>query len=190
MARIAPARPRSTRTAIPGGLRIVIPARRRWFVTAFLLVWLCGWAFGEAAALWKVVTEAPAIARNFGPSLFLIVWLLGWTVGGVFALTMAAWSVAGREVVSLSGATLAVRREAFGIGRTSEYDSGAVRNVRVAAQPYDPSDFRSGLRFWGLGGGPIAFDYGAATHRFGAGVEEAEAAELVQALRDRLPSAS
>jgi len=183
--RIAPARPRSTSTAIPGGLRVVIPARRRWLVSLFLGVWMCGWTVGEVTAL-------GALFAGKGPGLnsFLLVWLVLWTLGGAFAATALAWNVAGREVVSVSGATLTVRREVLGVGRTSEYDAASVRNLRVAPQPFDPFDFRSGMRLWGLGGGVVAFDYGAATHRFGAGVEEAEGAEIVRAFRERLPAAT
>ena len=37
----------------------------------------------------------------------------------------------------------------------------------------------------GIGGGLIAFDYGAKTFRFGAGVEEAEAQGIVTRLKSR-----
>ncbi len=43
----------------------------------------------------------------------------------------------------------------------------------------------SSLYFWGVGGGTIAFDYGAKTYRFGAQLEEAEAKQIIQAVRER-----
>jgi hypothetical protein len=44
----------------------------------------------------------------------------------------------------------------------------------------------------GLGGGVIAFDYGAGTVRFAAGVEEGEAGGILEALkrRYRFPTSS
>jgi hypothetical protein len=41
------------------------------------------------------------------------------------------------------------------------------------------------MRFWGIGGGLIAFDYGAKTFRFGASLDEAEAQDIVKELNRR-----
>jgi hypothetical protein len=38
--------------------------------------------------------------------------------------------------------------------------------------------------FWGLRGGIIAFDYRAKTYRFGFGVDEPEAQELMKVLKE------
>ena len=55
----------------------------------------------------------------------------------------------------------------------------------VVTPSFNPFDFASALQFWGIGGGLIAFDYGAKTFRFGAGVEEAEAQGIVTRLKSR-----
>lgn len=41
------------------------------------------------------------------------------------------------------------------------------------------------MQFWGIGGGPIAFDYGSGTVRFGNSLDEAEAREVVRELKAR-----
>jgi hypothetical protein len=182
----APGRRRATTTSVPGGLRIVLPARRRWGAAAFLAVWLCGWGFGLAAVLGELLGQGVQGERSLVPALFLVVWLAGWSVGGAVAAWAAAWNVAGREVVTVTGTRLTVRREVLGIGRTAAYDAAAVRDLRVEA----PRSFPFAPRRWDRWpGGPIAFDAGGATRRFGAGVDEAEAEQLVAALRARLPSA-
>src|SRR5262245_1771644 len=63
---------------------------------AFLIVWLCGWALGEAFVLWILVKGAIALVTGappdpgrdplvLGPALavaaFLFVWLFFWTIG-------------------------------------------------------------------------------------------------------------
>lgn len=48
------------------------------------------------------------------------------------------------------------------------------------------TDFRSSFSWWLGGVGMIAFDYGARTYRFGRGVDEAEAKQLVAELQRRL----
>jgi hypothetical protein len=72
----------------------------RWFEAAFLAVWLCGWAAGEAFALWFLGTGAVALITGQPPGaghepltwgaagvvgLFLLLWLSFWTVGGIAA---------------------------------------------------------------------------------------------------------
>jgi hypothetical protein len=178
--RVAPARRRSTQNSIPGGISIVIPPRRRLLLTLFLCAWLVGWAIGEVAAARELLLgRAPP---------FLIVWLAAWTAGGSLVIAIVAWGLGGHEIVSIGATGLTVRREAFGIGRTWEYDPAQIRHMRVAPAPFDPFDLRSSFRLWGIGGGTIAFDYGARTYRLGAGVDEAEAAAIVEALRERLPA--
>lgn len=110
---------------------------------------------------------------------FLAFWLLGWTFGGGFALYLFWWSLVGRERVLLTPSRLSIRRELFGFGRVHEYAREHIRDVRVSPTPYSPFDFSAGLRFWGIGGGIIAFDHGAATVRFGAGLDESEAKSIV-----------
>jgi hypothetical protein len=58
----------------------------RFFPAAFLGFWLCGWAFGEVAALSVVLGLVPAKDGNGPPVLFMLFWLCGWTVGGVLAM--------------------------------------------------------------------------------------------------------
>lgn len=71
------------------------------------------------------------------------------------------------------------------MGRVREYDVQHVRELRVSPMPYNPFDFRSALQFWGVGGGLMAFDYGAATIRFGAGLEEGEAKSIIAKVKSR-----
>lgn len=57
------------------GLTIEIPAKRNWFVLAFLSFWLCGWLAGELFALSVVLN---AIRKGtWGAELFVLVWLCG-----------------------------------------------------------------------------------------------------------------
>jgi hypothetical protein len=175
---VSPARPKASIQESSRGLEVIIPARRNWFLTLFLGFWLCGWAVGEVmAAATFLAPDADA-----GPQLFLIVWLVGWTLGGGFAIFVFLWSLMGHERVQLTSSMLSLKHELFGIGRLREYELHHVRDLRVAPSPYNPYDFRSGMRFWGIGGGTIAFDHGAATVRFGAALEEGEAKKIVERL--------
>lgn len=197
MARVSPGGPRAIRSAVPGGIRFAVPVRCNWLALVFTCAWLGGWAYGE-------LTMLDGLHRGDSPAPFAIAWLVGWTAVGAFALWTVAWGLAGREVLTVAGRTLSVRREALGIGLARRYDAARVRNLRVSrSAAADSSVEGPDVPPWrgprreeathargGRGGaGPIAFDYAGRTVRVGSGVEEAEAQLIVAALRERLPQA-
>jgi len=154
---------------------------RNVFVLAVLSVWLVGWLVAWLAA----VSE---LSANRVPNSFLLIWLSIWTAGGGFALFAVLWALVGREVITAAPSSLVLERRIGSLGRARRYDTTRIRDLRVSAQPYRPFDRRSGLWFWGISGGWIAFDYGASTIRFAAGLEEAEAKQVVGRLLECVPS--
>ncbi len=185
---VAPAKPRAAILDTPQGLEIVIPSKRNWFPMLFLSAWLCGWFFGEVS-VWTELLGGGERSKG-GPQLFLIVWLTLWTVGGAMAFLLVLWQIAGAERVVLGPSVLTIKREIFGAGPSQGYEIATIRNLRVAAQSYNPFDARASLQFWGIGGGVIGFDHGAATIRFGASIQEAEAASIVQRIQSSRAIAS
>ena len=190
MALVEPARPRSTISQDPDALRVVIPSRRQWFALVFLTVWLCFWVVGEVAVGGMVLGDL--LHRGLGslpgallPGGFLLIWLTGWTIGGGFALFAWLWQVFGKEMVTLDGLRLGLRSDILGLHRTRLYDWQRVSDLRVSPVPYDPWRRGGNLQAWGLGAGTIAFDYGAKTYRFGGGVDEAEAKQIVNVMLGR-----
>ena len=128
-----------------------IPTKRNFFLLVFLPAWLVGWAMGWGAAFSQLTSSS----AKGPPELFLVAWLVAWTAGGVFAIWALAWSLAGREVVTLRPHELVIARKVLGLGRARQYAISHVANLRVAPEGYNPFDFRSGMRFWGIGGGLI-----------------------------------
>ena len=160
------------------GPEVVIPVRRNPFVLLFLPVWLTFWGFGWGTAVREIVSTD----RGGGPDAFLVVWLLFWTVGGVFAAASWLWTAVGREVVGIHGGVLWIRLEMGGLGHTREYDLTQVHNLRATARPPWPFGEGGGLPLGPWRAGGLAFDYGSKTIRFGGGIEEAEAAMVVEDL--------
>ena len=178
--KITPPARRSSSRQTAEGLEISIPAKRNIFLMLFLAAWLVGWCFGEVSA-----TRELLAGRGNAPDLFLCVWLVGWTIGGAFCLYALLWTLRGREVIVLRPDSLVTKRDLWGIGRPREYDILHVSDLRVAPMTWNPHYWSGALYLWGVGGGPIAFDYGSRTVRFGSGVDEAEAADIVRELRTR-----
>lgn len=165
-----------------GILRISIPAKRRWFLIFFLILWLSMWVYAGVAAV------GPQVAQGGEPPFFRVLWLVFWAAGSLFALFALLWMLAGREVAKVAQSEISLRREIAGLGRSREFDAGTIRNVRSSVVPFNPWDPSAALMFWGLGGGTIAFDYGPKTYRFGAGLDEAEANSLTEMIGRRISS--
>lgn len=181
MAKRRPSTPRITITDQPDELRIVIPNRRSWFVIGMLAFWVCAWGVGEvmgSTTLYK--GEVPP-----GEEGLMLAWLGVWTVSGVAALVALQWQVMGKEIVTVQGQTLQMQREGGGIGFGKEYDVQQMVNLRMEQPRFSPFDVSASLQLWGIGGGVIAFESGGKTRRFGTGLDEAEAKQVVEALKRR-----
>ena len=163
------------------GLRIVMPCRRSWFVICFLAFWLCGWAVAE-------VMVANQFMRGDSPpegELFMLAWFGVWTVGGVVAIYAWLWQLMGKEILTARGQTFNIRRDIGGFGFDREYNLVQIRDIRIGSVGASPLEFSSSLQLWGVGGGAIAFDHGERMYRFGAGLDEAEAKQVLTAIKQR-----
>lgn len=148
----------------------------------FLVAWLLIWSAGGLGAGNGILSGGDPEGRAF-----LAVWLLFWLAGETFALLILSWSLAGKETVRLTPSHLEIRRAVGAIGLSKHYGLKDVRNLRVASGSFNPFDPRFALQFWGVGGGILAFDYGAGTVRLANSIDEAEAAKLAAILYERAP---
>jgi hypothetical protein len=181
MTKINPSASRVTVAGGPDGLGLLIPPKRNWFIILFMGFWLSVWGVCEIMIPTQFIKgEIPGITV-----VFLLAWLGAWTVGGAFAIYLWLWNLMGRQIITIHGHTLTTRRDIGGYGFDKEYDLTQVRDLRVSAKGFNALDFSASLDFLGLGGGLIAFDYGAKTYRLGAGLDEAEAKFVVRKITDR-----
>jgi hypothetical protein len=156
---------------------VEVPSKRNWFLILFLGFWLCGWLAGEIMVPMKFVGgDVPKSA-----ALFSIAWLGGWTVGGAMAITIFAWNLGGRELVTCTRDQLSIRHDVRGLGFTRTYDTAHISRLRIDDRPINLFDPRMSLAFWGLGGGRVAFDYGSSTVRFGYQLDDPDANRLIDA---------
>lgn len=181
MAKTQPSVSRVLITDTSKDLRIVIPCGRSLFVICFLGFWICCWAVAEIMVPAQFLnSDAPSESMSL-----MVAWLAVWTVGGVVAIYAWLWQVMGKEMVIVHGQTFTTRRDIGGFGFDKEYNLVQLRNLRTEPVVFSPLNASAALQLWGIGGGVIAFDYGARTYRLGAGIDEAEANQAVTAIKKR-----
>jgi hypothetical protein len=120
-------------------------------------------------------------------SWFAIIWTTGVILIIAYSIVILLWLLFGVEVIKVDYASIKLRRQILGLGRTLEYNGDHVRKLRAAPIVYATTGYRSSFtwEYLGLSGGQIAFDYGAKTIRFGGGLDEAEACIIVDAIAQR-----
>jgi hypothetical protein len=163
---VQPFASRSTVSEEVEGLRICIPAKWSWALL-FPAAWLCAWTVGGVAA-------GLSLFRHF--SFFVCIWMVGWAVGELMVGYIVLYAIGGRELILVNSETITCTTQIFGLGRAKSYRVGEMRNLRF--QP-EVSVGKSRIA------SRIAFDYGAKTAGFGAGIDEAEAPDLISRIRQR-----
>jgi hypothetical protein len=167
---VQPFASRSTITEGPEGLSISIPPQRSWAIL-FMLAWLGGWTVGGFAA-------GSSLFHRF--SFFVLFWMGGWAFGEIAVGYIVLYTLAGQEVIVASMDALTIKTQIFGFGRGKSFLVRDMRNLRYQAP------FTVGGRNRASG---IAFDYGARTVMFAAGLDEREATDLVTRIKQWCPVA-
>jgi hypothetical protein len=117
----------------------------------------------------------PAFLRLKGPLWPVLPFMV---VSPIVLLVLLIHTWVGRERVEITDTSLTHWFEPIPWRRRG-CDLGQVRRLRASATSRVPNDFSNS--------GALAFDYGARTIRIGTGIDEAEAAMLIDAIARRFP---
>ena len=134
-------------------------------------------------------TTVVSSGSSFNPIPFFIAWLIVWTISFGLMFYMCLWSLIGKEIITLDSSYLSIVK-AFGIwGPSKEYEMVLINKI-WADNVYSPYQTMPWPRSFVFGGGLIVFNYGTKTVRFGAGIDEAEAIQIVEKIKQRFPITS
>lgn len=184
---VKPSLPRAEMHRVPGGVEVSIPSRRPVVAVLFLTLWLALWLIGEVSEIERLIVPSGVHADkgDVAGDLAGLAWLVLWTLLGAIAFFSLLWHIGGRETLSIDNDALILRRATFGLGFSRHFQLSAVKDFRAvdidvaAPRRRDPFGWQSGH---------LAFDYGASTVRFGAGVDLAEAKSLVERILAAKPA--
>src|SRR5262245_39794330 len=116
----------------------------RYFTAAFLTVWLCGWAAGEAFALWFLGNGIAALITGeppqgspvplqagvaLGIGAFLLFWLTFWTIGGIAAGSEWLRLLWGEDRILANGPSIRVTHARGPFRSSKEYTRDIIRGV-------------------------------------------------------------
>lgn len=180
-------------------VRVTLPAHKSIFTILFMSVWFLLWGYMVSGFIYVAVilNKAMEIEKNSDPSfqfedglmvlgLFFLFFFLALLGLGAFGVYKSLWVLAGREVIEADSKLLKISRQLFSWKREKEYFADEVRDLRMIPIPSGLDPFRR-IRKLTTSNPMIAFDYGAKTFRFASEIEEAEAKQIILALKEGLP---
>jgi hypothetical protein len=119
-------------------------------------------------------------------SIFFLLFFLALLAMGAFGIYRFIWLIAGKEVIEANSNLLKISRQTPVGKNVREYLAGGVKGLRVIAQQSWYSPLKRIQRLLDSNG-MIAIDYGAKTFRFGLAIDEAEAKQIILAIKEGLP---
>jgi hypothetical protein len=125
-------------------LEIIIPAKKHYFIAAFLCLWLCGWAAGEASALGTLMNGA---FNNLFTGIFMLVWITGWTFGGGAAFFFLCAMLFGRETIIVNAASIAITEEILVWRRARSYRISETHHFRLLSRQAEPEKTQKACAF-------------------------------------------
>jgi hypothetical protein len=122
--------------------------------------------------------------------IFIVIFL---TIAGGFMIHSIAWQISGKEIVEVTAQSITIRRVALGLSSPKEYSANDIKDLRVSSSNMNLNhpmliwNNTSSYPWQNNNIGSLAFDYGARTFRFGGGVDEAEAKQILAEIQQKYP---
>ena len=178
--------------------QFIIPSRKIWYVLA---------TTGFGVFIWVL---ASIILAAFLPGLFnsilnptdveeigvlhliiaavLLASLVFWAFLGVFIGRLFLWHLGGKETIEVTPQAIRLCRQIFNLGRTKTYHVERVKNLRFAPPSKAPDLSATAVDPYGISLTIdwLAFDYDKKTIWFACSIDEAEAKQLLAAIKQSL----
>jgi hypothetical protein len=135
------------------------------FLILFMLVWLGGWTAGG-------ISIGRQLLHSF--VAFNAFWMCGWALGEVMVTYALIRMLGSLDIIEATSGTVAIRKEVFGMGFSKHYSQQEIRDLRFLPESGSGKKHSESS---------IAFDYGAKTVKFGDGIDESEAKQLIATIR-------
>lgn len=176
---------------VSGGVKLTVrPEGGRWRLLLAPLG-LAGWLFGANEVLRGVPELRELIATGDPAGVLTPLFGLVMLVLATGSLPMFFWNLFGEEFVTVAAGRMTVGREFRGRRLFARsFNTLEIENLRPAEDDTLSGWLRRSPRRLALTTGEVAFDARGKPYRFGVGLEEDEAQEMVDRLEEHLPASA
>jgi len=198
-----PPPPRHTVEKLNDSVRIILPRKKNIFRLLWFGIWLLFFGFVISSVFYILVLMIGGVTGLLGDVsadtgnniafIVPIVTLLGLVIilllmGGM-GIYAFLWQIAGKEIIEVNLQSLKLSRQIIRWIRSNSFSLESVSDLRVSQPRWEMTQL-SPIRTLPRHNGMIAFDYGAKTFRFGLDIDEAEAKQIISAMRPYLVNKS
>jgi hypothetical protein len=194
---IKPPAPRHFVEKLDYGVRVTLPSKKGFFKIAWFCFWVLVWLYmtGSLMVLLAIMIGGDTgLLGGSSPNsgllifiVFLIIFFLAFLGMGGPVIYSLLWQIVGKEIIEANSQTLTIIKQIFRWRNFKEYATETVSDLRVNTQQLSSIPPIESIQKLLGHDGKIAFDYGAKTIRFGLEIDEAEAKQIIFALRQQLP---
>lgn len=128
------------------------------------IIWM-----GVGVGIANILKQEATFAFHFNPAIYILP--VEWLLGSAVLFVVFLWSFTNKEIIQISEQNIVVSLKSRIFNRTRCYLAKDIKDLRVSS----------------YAGKSIAFDYGARTVRFGLGLDEAEAKQILAAIQKKFP---
>lgn len=194
--------PRHTVEQFDNATRVVLPSKKNIFRIIWFCIWLTVWSYIIISLIVYVLAPMLIVFSGLAENVvsqqtdysavyffvaFAVLFGLAFFALGSIVTYSLLWQIFGQEIIEIDSQVMSVSRKIFAWKKASEYSSESVNDLRVSIpQQAFFAPMRS-LQYLLGQNGIIAFDYGAKIFRFGLEIDEAEAKQIISALKPHLP---
>ena len=167
-------------------LVLTIVGIRSWS-SRLVLIWYMLFSVAWMALFGIILLQTAAAVG--APASFLVLTTFGELMGLyalVWSLSEFRWQLIGSESVYIDASGIRLQARGLWLSRPCQFMAAHIYGLRFDSHTYRPSERLGWFRQPG-NWGTVAFDYGAATYRFGDGLNPIDAAEVQQLIVLRFP---
>ena len=184
---VKPTAPKHKTEILGDRLTISVPSPRPWVLSIFVGLGVVFFIISGVIILGGLVTNSDGFE---GPIFLLVILIIFWTVAGGLMIYQFAWQISGKEVIEITTQSIIISRVVLSLRTPKEFSSEYIKDLRASTSNVDLNPYLvgySGFYGWRYELGSLAFDYGSRTFRFGSGIEEAEARQIIAEIQQKYP---
>ena len=155
---------------------LTMKRKPNWFMLLLTGVWVFGLIGITATVIYGLLTDSDKLDGDI--VLFMALFILI----GLFVLKIFLWHLRGKEKIVIKGKELWIIKVGTILTIPKKYEISLIDNFTVTDRPTTPH----WIRFWGLGGGRIQFDYLDQIKYFGQTLTKNEAIQIIDKLNKKI----
>jgi hypothetical protein len=157
---------------------IVLTIKRKpnWFILFLTGLWTLGWTAILGTVIYGLSTDSDKIDAQ------LAIFMTLFFIAGLFVIKIFLWHVRGHEKITLDKNELKIEKLGTILTIPKTFETRELDSFSLTEKPTTAK----WIKFWGLGGGQVQFNYMGQYKYFGQSLTKKDAKELIDNLNDRL----